>query len=142
MLNPSEVRLCFTAYIKKVILSKSLDYKRKLVVLKNREIQFEENNIEEVSPLLVDSGDTSFYLDGQANYSEIENLFSDKKLYLGMKNLPAKYKQVLFLSIIKDYKNIEIANILNLSEGNVKVIKLRAINMFLKNIKKEDDLNE
>ena len=119
----------FTAYIKAVIQNSSTDYKRKLLKSLKKEILV--SDFSNLPKELLSYDDSSFLLEKDIRYSKIEELFTNEKYYRAMKRLSDKEKSVLYLTIIKDKKAEEVAEILNITKENVWKIKSRAIKNFL-----------
>jgi len=124
-----KTRIEFTAYIKAVIQNSSTDYKRKL--LKSIEHEISVADLSSLPQELLSYDDSSFLLEKDITYSNIENLFTNEKYYRAMKKLSDKEKLVLFLTVIKEKKADEIAEIMNITKDNVWKIKSRAIKKFL-----------
>ena len=127
-----KTRIEFTGYIKAVIQNAATDYKRKL--LKSIEHEISVADFSSIPQELLSYDDNSFLLEKDIIYSDIENLFTDEKYYRAMKGLTDKEKLVLFLTVIKEMKADEIAEIINITKDNVWKIKSRAIKKFLKNL--------
>ena len=122
----------FTAYIKVVIQNSSTDYKRKL--LKSIEHEISVADFSSLPQGLFSYEDSSFLLEKDITYSNIENLFTNEKYYRAMKRLTDKEKLVLFLTIIEEQKAEKIAEIMNTTKENIWQIKSRAIKNFLQNL--------
>ena len=134
MLKLDEIRKTFNNYINKVIKSKSIDYKRKLILRQRRERKLEDSEIQKISFL---QGNNYANLELHINYRELEKVFTDKIFHNAMKDLSDKYKQVLYFFIVKEMTSEEVGNILNITPSNARKIKERAIKQFLANLKKE-----
>ena len=122
----------FTAYMKAVIENSSTDYKRKLKRTIEREI-----SVADFSSLpkgLLSYDDSSFLLEEDIAYSNIESLFTNEKYYRAMKKLTDKEKMVLYLTVIEERNAGEVAKTLNTTKENIWQIKSRAIKNFLNNL--------
>jgi len=119
----------FTAYIKAVIQNSSTDYKRKLLRTIEKEISIAD--FENVPQELLSCDDSSFLLEKDVTYANLEMLFTNEKYYNAMKKLTDKEKLILFLTVIEEKKAEEIAQIMNVTKDNVWQIKSRAIKNFL-----------
>ena len=131
-----EIKIEFTAYIKAVIQNSSIDYKRKL--LKSIEHEISVTDFESLPKELLSYDDSSFLLEKDITYSNIESLFTNEKYYRAMKMLSDKEKLVLYLTIIEDKKAEEVAETMNTTKENIWKIKSRAIKNFLKAISNQN----
>ena len=89
----------FTAYMKLVIQHVSIDYKRKLISIMQKEIALEDFMNVNVPEELLSCDDNSFLFEKGITYSNIENLFTNEKYYRAMKKLTDREKLVLYLSV-------------------------------------------
>jgi len=83
---------------------------------------------------LLSKDDGSFLLENDITYSNIENFFTNENHYKAMKRLSDKEKLVLFLTIIEDKKEKDVAELMNISTEYVKTLKSRAIKRFITNL--------
>ena len=119
----------FSAWIFRIANNSIIDFYRKRKELLGMEMEDEEENFFANIP---DEGPLP---DDQANQRmEIE------KMYDVLKKLPALHQTVLELKFLEGFTNPEIADITGKSEGNIRVIQLRA----LREMKKywDDEENE
>jgi len=131
---PNKTKNEFTAYIKTVIQNSSTDYKRKVLKTIENEI-----SVEDFTSLKKELSydDSSFFMEEDIKYSNIETLFTNKKYYRAMQKLSDKEKLVLFLTVIEDKNAEQVAEIMNTTKDNVWKIKSRAIKNFLSNLSNE-----
>lgn len=122
----SQVKIRFTSFINVVIRNASINYKRKNTILKEKEIQ-DVNSLKDT--FLSSDGDVSFFdvIENDYNYKHLENYFSDSIVYMAVKQLNEIQKKILYYRILKKYSYKTIANLLNISEANVRNTKLRTI---------------
>ena len=97
----------FGAWLKKIVVNRSLDY------LKKRKVKFEEI-----------SQKTNEIADYQMEFKEVD-LHTIKK---AIQNLPDGYRVVLSLYLIEGYDHEEISQILGISNSNSRTQYLRAKN--------------
>lgn len=135
MLNSKEIRNCFSEYISQAIKSKAIEYKRKLNKRIQRELQFSDEILNDES--LMHGPNCAIYEFNNISYRELEKVFTDVTFHDAMKQLPDKYKQVLYFFIFKEMNSEEVGNLLNITPTNARKIKERAINKFLEILKKE-----
>ena len=131
-----ETKIKFTAYIKVVIQNSSTDYKRKLLKSIEREISVADFTSLPKEPLSYD--DSSFLLEKDIAYSNIENLFTNERYYRAMKKLSNKEKMVLYLTVIEEQKAEQVAETMNTTKDNIWKIKSRALKSFLHNLSNEN----
>jgi len=125
----------FTAYIKAVIQNSSTDYKRKLLKTIEREVSIED--FIKLPKELLSCDDSSFLLEKDVTYANIEMLFTNEKYYRAMKKLTDKEKLVLFLTVIEEKKAEEVSEIMNTTKNYVWKTKSEAMKKFLKNVESE-----
>ena len=118
----------FTAYVKTVIQNSSTDYKRKL--LKSIEYEISVADFSCVPQGLLSYDDSSFLLEKDITYSNIEDLFTNEKYYTAMKKLSDKEKLILYLTVIEEKNAEQTAEIMNTTKENIWKIKSRAIKKF------------
>jgi len=123
----------FTACMKAVVQNSSTDYKRKYLRTIEREVSTAdfENLPKE---LLSCDDDSSFLLEKDVTYANLEMLFTNEKYYEAMKRLTDKEKLVLYMTVIEEKKVEEMAEIMNTTKDNVWKIKSRSIKKFLNNL--------
>ena len=103
-----EGKVSFGAWLKKIVINRSLDY------LKKKKIEFEEV-------------DDNFNLPSEAEDPFIENREADMlKIKQAMMKLPEGYRIVFSLYFLEGYDHEEIAGILNISTGSSRSQLLRA----------------
>lgn len=127
-----KTKIEFTGFIKAVIQNSATDYKRKLLKSIEHEIFIED--FENLPKGLLSYDDSSFLLEKDISYSDIENLFTNEKYYRAMKRLSNKEKLVLYLTVIEENKAEQVAEIMNTTKENIWQIKSRAIKNFLHNL--------
>ena len=125
----------FTAYIKTVIQNSAMDYKRKLWKSLKNEISV--SGFDSLPEELLSHDDSSFLLEKEITYSNIEDFFTNEKYYRAMKSLTDKEKLVLFLTVIEGKQAEQVAETMNTTKENIWQIKSRAIKNFLKNLASE-----
>jgi len=76
-------------------------------------------------------------MENDITYSNIENLFTDKNHYTAMQKLTDKEKLVLYLTVIEEKTAEEVAETMNTTKENIRMIKSRAIKNFLHNYTSE-----
>jgi RNA polymerase sigma-70 factor (ECF subfamily) len=59
--------------------------------------------------------------------TEVDHLFISQKLAEGVQKLSANFQEVIILRFINQMNHAEVAEIMNLSEGNVRVLQYRAL---------------
>jgi RNA polymerase sigma factor (sigma-70 family) len=123
----------FTAYMKAVIRHSATDYKRKVIKSIEREISVADFTS---VPELLSHDDSSFLFaeEKDITYANIEKLFVNEKYYRAMKRLSGREKLVLFLTIVEEKRAEQVAEIMNTTKENIKMIKSRAIKHFLNNL--------
>ena len=90
-------------YLITISKNTSIDFYRKLHKILEKEVYFDEV-----------TSDTALYYSSK-NDSEHEN-----KIYDAIRNLPVKYRDIIILKYSSGYTNSEIADIMNISEDNVR----------------------
>ena len=130
-----KTRNVFTAYVRTVIQNASIDYKRKVLKLIEKEIAV--SDFTSLPKELLSHDDNSFLFEQDVTHSNIEKLFTDKKHYQAMKKLSDKEKLVLFLTVVEERPVKQVAEIIDITEENVRMIKSRAIKHFLKCLEDE-----
>ena len=125
----------FTAYVKAVIQNSSAEYKRK--ILKQIENEITVADFESLPKELLSCDDSSFLLEDNIRHSNIEDFFTNKKHYEAMKTLTDREKLVLFLTVVEEMTGKQVAEIMNTTKDNVKMLKSRAIKNFLQNLENE-----
>jgi len=123
-----KTKIEFIAYIKSVIENSSTDYKRKL--LKSIEYEISVADFSYVPQGLLSYDDSSFLLEKDITYSNIEDLFTNEKYYKAMKKLSDKEKLILYLTVIEEKNAEQTAEIMNTTKENIWKIKSRAIKKF------------
>jgi len=108
----------FGAWLKKIVINRSLDY------LKKRKVKFEEINEK-----------TQKFIDHQMETKEVNM----KVIKDAIQKLPDGYRVVLSLYLIEGYDHEEISEILNISNSNSRTQFLRAKNK-LKEILKDTEV--
>lgn len=129
MKNYKKIRNSFTSFISKIIINTSINYKRKITYINKREEELKENFTDINNDIL----DTFVE---EVNYLQLEKVFSNTKYTDAMSKLTDREKLILYLIVIDEKSVKDVAKILKLSENNVTIIKYRAKNKFLKNLKK------
>jgi RNA polymerase sigma-70 factor, ECF subfamily len=64
--------------------------------------------------------------------SEMDDLFVSQKLAEGIRQLPANYQEIIILRFINQINHAEVAEIMNLTEGHVRVLQYRALEQMRK----------
>ena len=59
--------------------------------------------------------------------TELDDLFISRELAKGVRKLPANYQEVIILRFINQMSHAEVAEIMNITENNVRVIQYRAL---------------
>lgn len=59
--------------------------------------------------------------------SDMEDLFVSQKLVEGVQQLQAHYQEVIILRFINQMSHAEVAEIMNITEGHVRVLQYRAL---------------
>jgi RNA polymerase sigma-70 factor (ECF subfamily) len=108
----------FGAWLKKIVINRSLDY------LKKRKVRFEEINEK-----------TSKFIDYQMETKEVNM----KVIKDAIQQLPDSYRVVLSLYLIEGYDHEEISEILGISNSNSRIQFLRAKNK-LREILKDKEI--
>jgi len=62
----------------------------------------------------------------------------EKQIREVLTKLPASYREILELKFLEDFSNLEISQITGKSEGNIRIIQLRALREMRKYIKKDE----
>lgn len=134
MANFGFIRASFTVYIGKVIKNAAINYKLKVTNISKSEILLDDaiNLQSDFDGEIVDS------LVEDVAYSDIHKVFTNPKYSAAMRQLDDREKLVLYLYALEGLSIKEIANVLKVSENNVKVIKYRAKNKFLNYIRKDE----
>ena len=122
----------FTGFMKAVIQNSSTDYKRKL--LKSLEHEISVSDFSGIPQELLSYDDSSFLLEKDITYSNIEELFTNEKYYRAMKKLSDREKLVLYLTVIEEQKAEQVAKVMNTTKENIWQIKSRAIKNFLNSL--------
>lgn len=117
-INTYKGEVSFGAWLKKIVINRSLDY------LKKRKVQFEEVNER-----------TMQIADYQMETKEIDV----NRIKKAIQSLPDGYRVVLSLYLIEGYDHDEISQILNISNSSSRTQLLRAKNK-LKELLKEDEV--
>ena len=126
----------FTAYIKVVIQNAGAGYKRKL--LKSLEHEISVADFSSLPKELLSYDNSSFLLETDIAYSNIEDLFTNEKYYRAMKKLSDREKLVLYLTVIEENRAEQVAKVMNTTKDNIWQIKSRAIKNFLQNLSNEN----
>ena len=117
-INTYKGEVSFGAWLKKIVINRSLDY------LKKRKVQFEEVNER-----------TMQIADYQMETKEIDV----NRIKKAIQSLPDGYRVVLSLYLIEGYDHDEISEILKISNSSSRTQLLRAKNK-LKELLKEDEV--
>lgn len=125
----------FTRFIESIIKNTAINYFKKKQRISIKEVELEQEKIEEVSLSNTDDG-TIFSLEKDISYSNLENVFTNKDHYFAMRQLTDRQKLVLYLSIVDSLSAKEIGNIIGISEITVRTIKSKAIKAFIKSLEK------
>jgi len=128
----AKIKMEFTAYIKTVIQNASTDYKRKLLKMLEHEISV--TDFTSLPKELLSYDDSSFLLNEDITYTNIENLFANEKYYRAMKRLSDKEKLVLYLTVVEEKSAEQVAETMNTTRENIRQIKSRAIKNFLNSL--------
>lgn len=126
-------KLYFISYIEKSLKLKSLEFKRKINKLKEREVYvlnilddgFEEERINTIADKSIN------IIDEICSEADIKNMSSNTKLNEAIQNITSKQRTILFMRYIQDKEEKQIAKELNLSKQAVNKVKLAG----LKNIR-------
>jgi len=106
----------FSAWIFKIAHNLVIDFYRKKKELLGLDDDLENNEI--------------FFMQN-IEYEDLEDSVNKnldtKKMYELLKKLPAKYREILELKYLEGFSNKEISKITNKSEGNIRLIQLRAL---------------
>jgi len=117
-INTYKGEVSFGAWLKKIVINRSLDY------LKKRKVQFEEVNER-----------TMQIADYQMGTKEVDI----NRIKEAIRSLPDGYRIVLSLYLIEGYDHDEISQILNISNSSSRTQLLRAKNK-LRELLKEDEI--
>jgi RNA polymerase sigma factor (sigma-70 family) len=109
-LSRFEGRSTFGAWLKQIVVNKSISYLRKKRVLM-ADIDDHANHLADEEPV----DDSGFY-------------FSVDTIKKAVQQLPDGYRAVLSLYLFEEYKQEEIAQMLNISHGTVRTQYMRARN--------------
>jgi len=131
-----KIRNEFTAYIKAVIQNAATDYKRKLWKSLGKEISVRD--FSSLPEELLSYDDSSFLLEEEITYANIEDFFTNEKYYRAMKGLTDREKMVLFLTVVEGRQAEQVAETMNTTKENIWKIKSRAIKNFLENLSGEN----
>ena len=130
----TKTKIEFTAYANTVIKNFAINY-RKTLRSAEKEISVADYASLPVGELLsVD--DSSFFMERDITYANIEMMFTDERHYRAMKKLSDNDKQILFMTIIEEMKAEQVSKILDITKDSVKTLKSRAIKRFLENLHK------
>ena len=122
--------------MKVVIQNSSTNYKRKLMKSLGNEISVAD--YASLPNELLSYDDSSFLLETDITYSNIEEVFTSAAYYNSMKKLTDNEKMVLFLIAVEGKTTEEIAEIMNTTRANIWKIKSRAKMNFLKNLPNDE----
>lgn len=131
-----ERNLCkeFTVFLTKLVFNASIDYRRKLIRIKEREQEITLDIENKVS--LSNTGKGTFcFMEENVVSDEIEKIFELEEHYKAMKPLTKKQKEVIDLFVLKGLSVEEVAKIMGISESDVTTTKNRAIEKFKKNLR-------
>jgi RNA polymerase sigma-70 factor (ECF subfamily) len=64
--------------------------------------------------------------------AEMDDVFISQNLADGIRQLPANYQEVIILRFINQMNHAEVAEIMNLTEGHVRVLQYRALEQMRK----------
>lgn len=76
--------------------------------------------------------DHEMKLQGAWLEAEMDDVFIGQKLAEGIRQLPENYQEVIILRFINQMNHAEVAEIMNLTEGNVRVMQYRALEQMRK----------
>ena len=86
---------------------------------------------EEVPEEMVDTDDLNLA------DTKVKRSYVLKTVRTALKTLPKRYQEVLSLSFMADLPNAEIARVLRISEGSVRILKFRALKKLEDNLPKD-----
>lgn len=116
-----EIRKIFSKFIVKLIKDSSIDFKRKMFSVENKEINIDNYN--ETSLFQIEWNDDVFSMD-KIKAENIENVFDkDSAYYSIVKKLSKLQKEIFYKEAFEDKKINEIARELNTSENTISSIK-------------------
>ena len=116
-----EIRKIFSKFIVKLIKDSSIDFKRKMFSVENKELNIDNYN--ETSLFQIEWNDDVFSMD-KIKAENIENVFDkDSAYYLIVKKLSKLQKEIFYKEAFEDKKINEIARELNTSENTISSIK-------------------
>lgn len=117
----AEIRKIFSKFIVKLIKDSSIDFKRKMFSVENKEINIDNYN--ETSLFQIEWNDDVFSME-KIKAENIENVFDkDSAYYSIVKKLSKLQKEIFYKEAFEDKKINEIARELNTSENTISSIK-------------------
>jgi RNA polymerase sigma-70 factor, ECF subfamily len=72
------------------------------------------------------------WLQGAPLETELDDLFISRELANGVRKLQANYQEVIILRFINQLSHAEVAEIMNITENNVRVLQYRALKQMRK----------
>ena len=122
----------FINYIKKTLKHAKIKYD-----IRNRKISLMETLFDDMSALsgldiTDDCTNNALEAIAESSSCSIENIFTDKKLYLIVKNLSQKEKDILFLKYVKEMTDCNIASALNISQQATTKAKNKILSRILR----------
>lgn len=133
-----EVRLL--AYFSKSIYFAAQKYdKKERQINKSNQLILDKPLNDDGETLLNLIGDEECILDENAeeisiDFSNLENYFEDEFIYKSVSQLNLKQKEILYLAYVKQYSDVEIGEILNVTRQAVNKQKNKAINLIRRSI--------
>lgn len=124
-------RASFTAYMDVVATRSSIHYFEKIKNINSKEVQLEDNTIEEIF------SDEVIELEFEFDYMKSEEFLSNTKYFNAFRRLTDKQKQIIALSSMTHIKDSDIAKLLHITESTVRTSRKKARDSFIKYLKGE-----
>lgn len=132
MINNNSLERKLNSYIGKVIYGYAKD-KKKLINKYGMEEEY-SNFIDNRVSLESLNEEDCIIENLENDYTYPENVFTDEKYYLAMKNIRLNHRQAFYLLVVEKKSINEVAEILDLKPSTVKTIKRKVRQQFIKNL--------
>lgn len=118
-------------YFSKVIGFESKRYDKKNREYKERnQLILDQDNENSIMDLVESKEDIYFF-----NNTKLEDYIEDPEVYKIISKLTKRQKQILYLSYVKNMRDIEVARLLSVSQQAINKIKNQALNKVRREIK-------
>jgi DNA-directed RNA polymerase specialized sigma subunit len=119
----------FSAYVKQVIVRSRQKFEKSYRTRFQHEMLTITGDIEELAVDEVENDSEGFVLERctRFDYSNIENIFAEEKLYRAVKRLKMNFKLTLYLIYVVNKSETEVAEIMGVSRQRVNKVKRDAL---------------